>query len=160
MEPPIQMGLAEDQHRRCAAGLFNRTWELMEQSDRSPEQDLEMVHAAHASRWHWGVVGQPVNLARGEWQISRVYAILGRGEPALHHAELYLRMCEEHELSEYDRAFAHESLARAAAVAGDSESVAAHVQYGLAAAEHIEDEKGREWARRNLATVTSEPPAD
>ena len=24
-----------------------------------------MIHAAHASRYHWGEVGEPVNLARG-----------------------------------------------------------------------------------------------
>ena len=159
MDLPIKMGLAEDQHRRCAAGLFNMVWELMEKTDRSPEENEEMVHAAHASRWHWGVVGKPINQARGEWQISRVYAVLGRSEPATHHAEVYLAMCEEHSLPEFDRAFAHEALARAAALEGDAESVATHVQYGLAAAEHIGDEKDREWARRNLGTVTSDPPA-
>ena len=42
-----------------------------------------MLHAAHASRFHWGEVGEPVNFARGEWQISRVYAVLGRPEPAI-----------------------------------------------------------------------------
>ena len=45
-----------------------------------------MIHAAHASRHHWAAVGTGVNLARGEWQISRVYVTLGRGEPALFHA--------------------------------------------------------------------------
>ena len=37
-----------------------------------------MIHAAHASRYHWSQVGTKANLARGEWQVSRVYTVLGR----------------------------------------------------------------------------------
>ena len=39
------------------------------------EDDDRMLHAAHASRFHWGEAPEcrPENLARGEWQISRVY---------------------------------------------------------------------------------------
>ena len=46
--------------RRLATRLFNRVWELLERTGRSPHEDDEMVHAAHASRFHWGVVGEPV----------------------------------------------------------------------------------------------------
>ena len=53
-----------------------------------------MIHAAHASRYHWGEVGDDVNLARGEWQCSRVYAVLGRGEPALWHARRCVEIAE------------------------------------------------------------------
>src|SRR5215211_4699724 len=73
-------------HRRLAAELFNRVWSLLEQTDRSQSDDDTVLHAAHASRFHWGEVGEPVNFARGEWQVSRVYAVLGRSEPALFHA--------------------------------------------------------------------------
>jgi hypothetical protein len=45
-----------------------------------------MLHMAHASRFHWEQVGTPANLARGEWLCSRVYAVLRRPEPCLHHA--------------------------------------------------------------------------
>ena len=73
--------------RQLAVDLFNHVWTLLDTDERTPEQDVEMIHAAHASRHHWGEVGTPVNVARGEWQISRVYATLGRGEPALFHAQ-------------------------------------------------------------------------
>ena len=152
--------LPEDLHRFCAAELFNRTRSLLDSHDRSPEEDAAMIDMAHASRWHWSIVGAPVNLARGSWQISRVNAVLGRAEPARIHAEQYLAECERHALSEFDRAFAHEAIARACACDGDSEGVATHVQYGLAAAEQVESERDREWVRRNLATVTTDPPLD
>ena len=61
-----------------------------------PAQVDEMIHAAHASRFHWsraeGVT--TINLARGEWQCCRVYAVLGRGEPALWHARRCLAYVE------------------------------------------------------------------
>lgn len=158
MNDPFGCGLAEDQHRRCAAALFNGVWSLLEKTDREAADDEVMINAAHASRWHWDVVGTPLNWARGEWQISRVYAVLGCATQAREHAERYLAMCDEHDLPEFDRAFAHESIARAASVAGDSETVAAHLQYGMAAAEAIEADDDRRWVRKNLGTVTADPP--
>ncbi len=75
--PPVAPDLDHATRRALAVGLFNYTWTLLENPNRTPEQDDEMLHAAHASRYHWGEVGEQVNLARGEWQVSRVYAVLG-----------------------------------------------------------------------------------
>jgi len=55
-------------HEEQARTLFNRVWELLEE-DRTPDGDVEMLHAAHASRHHWWAAGAgPVRLLRGEWQ--------------------------------------------------------------------------------------------
>ena len=67
--PPVAPDLDQATRRALAVGLFNHTWTLLENPNRTPEQDDEMLHAAHASRYHWGEVGEPVNLARGEWQV-------------------------------------------------------------------------------------------
>ena len=78
-----------------------------------------MLHAAHASRLHWELSGcEPLNLARGEWQVSRVYAVLGRGEPALHHGWRCKEICERQGIGDFDLAFAYEAVARACAVIG------------------------------------------
>lgn len=58
-------------HRKLATDLYNETWNLMDKTLRSAHGDDLMIHMAHASRCHWHVVGNPVNLARGEWQILR-----------------------------------------------------------------------------------------
>ena len=96
MIPSPPAPLDRDARRRLAADLFNHTWTLMERVDRTAAQDDEMLHCAHASRYHWGEVGEPANLARGEWQCSRVYTVLGRAEPAMWHARRCLAICEEH----------------------------------------------------------------
>ncbi|MEE2680752.1 MAG: hypothetical protein VX641_00080 [Planctomycetota bacterium] len=149
--------IPQDMHQLCASSLFNRTLDQLERTDRAPIDDETMLNMAHASLWHWRVVGRPVNWARGEWLVSRVNSVLNRPESALLHAQNYLGLCDEHQLPEYDRAFAHEAVARAHSIGGDAKGVATHVQYGLAAAEHIKNPDDREWVLRNLGSVTTEP---
>src|SRR5204863_5525705 len=130
--------------RTLAAGLFNHVWTLLETPDRTVEQDDEMVHAAHASRYHWGEVGEKVNLARGEWQCSRVYAVLGRAEPAVHHARRCLELAETAvDAAPWDVPFAYEALARAHAVAGDDDEARRWLTKAREAAEAIEKERDR-----------------
>lgn len=103
--------------RQKGVELFNATWKLI---DSRADDDL-MVHTAHASAYHWAVAPEcaPENRARGEWLISRVYALTGRSEPALHHAHTCLCWCEEHKIADWDLAYAHEAIARARRVAGE-----------------------------------------
>ena len=67
-------------------------------------EDDRMLHMAHASRFHWEAVGTAANLARGEWQCSRVYAVLGRSEPSLHHARRVLEICRLAQIGDWDLA--------------------------------------------------------
>ncbi|URM33597.1 hypothetical protein LLY41_03775 [Cytobacillus firmus] len=62
-----QVLMEKDEHKKLAISLFNKVWDLMENPDRTEEENLEMIHMVHTSRYHWGIVGQPVNLSRGEW---------------------------------------------------------------------------------------------
>jgi hypothetical protein len=88
--------------RQLAAALFNRVWALLEQEARSEAEEAEMIHAAHASTYHWTRISQPVNRARGEWQCSRVYAVLGRPESALFHARKVLEICEPEGIADFE----------------------------------------------------------
>ena len=145
--------IGEAARRRLAADLFNHVWALLDTEGRTPEQDVEMIHAAHASRHHWGEVGTPVNVARGEWQISRVYATLGRGEPALFHAERCLETCTEHGIGDFDLAYAHEALARGYGLAGDHERAADRRLAAELAAAGIAEDADRELMMRDLSTL-------
>lgn len=141
--PSTSFALDPDDQRRLAGALFNRTWELMEKPDRTVAEDDEMVHTAHASRYHWGVVGTPMNHARGEWQCSRVYTVLGRAEPALYHANRCLTLAVDNDLGPFDVGCGHEAMARASRVAGDLKAVAQHVALGDAQAEKVTDAEDR-----------------
>jgi hypothetical protein len=140
-------------HRRFAVECFNTTWALLEKDDRTPAEAEEMIHAAHASRFHWGQVGMAVNYARGEWQIARVYAVLGRGEPALYHAQRCLAACEAHHIGDFDLAYAYESLARAYAVEGLPGKAARYLQLAEEAGEEIANQADREVLLGDLQQV-------
>ncbi len=145
--------------RMLGAQLFNQTWRLLEQEQRSRADDDRMIHTAHASRYHWGQVptATPAHLARGEWQISRVYAVLGRAEPALHHARRVLDICLENGIGDWDLAFAYEALARASAVVPDLDGARGYTDKALAAAEGIAEEEDRDLVLADLETIPGQP---
>ena len=133
--------------------LFNKTWALLETPQPDPD---ELLHCAHASAYHWMEAGGTVaNRARSEWQCSRVYAVLGRGEPALHHARRCLELCESapDEIEEFDLPFAYEALARAYSVAGDEGEAQAWLERARAAGAKIADEDDRVLLESDLSTI-------
>jgi hypothetical protein len=140
-------------HRKQAASLFNLTWDYMEKEDRSPEEDDTMINASHASRYHWQLVGDAKNLSVGEWQLSRVYSILGRAEPAQYHAKRCLCVTEAGDCSPFHVAYAHEAMARSAKVAGDSEAAARHVALAREAAKGIKTQEDRKLVEADLGTI-------
>ena len=140
-------------HRRLGVDLFNHAWSLLEKPDRTPAEDDERLHATHASAYHWSRVGAPENLARGEWQVSRVNAVLGRGEAALHHAQRCLDHCLEHGIGDWDLAYAYEALARAHKVAGDEAGYRRNLELARDAGTRIAEDDDREHLERDLAEL-------
>jgi hypothetical protein len=153
--PPARMPeLDRETERRLASGLYNDVWRLMELPERRPEQDDEMLHAAHASRHHWGRIGKPVNLARGEWLCSRVYAVLRRPEPAIWHASRCLQLLTNLGGGEdWDEAAACEALARAYSVAGDRDESHRWIAKAREALESIANADDRNPIEADLKTI-------
>jgi hypothetical protein len=144
-------------HRRTGVDLFNHVWSLLENPGRTPAEDDEMLHAAHASRHHWAQIGAPVNLARGEWQISRVYSVLGRPEGARYHAQRSLEICQANGIGDFDLAFAYEALARAVSLGGSREEVQHYLGLARQAAEQIAEADDREILLKDLKTIPGDP---
>lgn len=103
-------------HKKTAARTFNGAWDYLEMKDRSPKDDTQMLGLAHASRYHWGLVGTDRNRAVGDWQVSRVYAALGEPKLALRFAKSALSTCRKKGLVDIQPS-AYEGVARAYAVA-------------------------------------------
>ena len=146
-----------EEQRQLAADCFNAAWALIEKPDRTPADDDEMVHCAHAAAYHWHNVGTAANRARGEWQCSRVYAILGRAEPALDHARRCLEIVEASpaEMEEFDLPAAYEALARAHWVAGDLDESRRYAELGREATAKIADEDDRKIIEADFATIVA-----
>ena len=136
-----------------AAQLFNETWRLMEMEGRTRQDDDRMIHAAHASRYHWGHAGTPLNLSIGEWQVSRVYAVLGRAEPALYHGRRALEIARRNRLGRFYLAYAYEALARAAAVDGDRRARNRYLREARRIGAGVRDRDDRRILLEDLATI-------
>ena len=139
--------------RQLAADLFNLVWTLLEQTGRSTEDDDRMLHAAHASRYHWGQVGGPEQLAIGEWQCARVYSVLGRAEPALHHARRCLAISADASVPRWLVASAHEGLARAYLVAGNRDEALRERSAARGVLDEVTDAEDRQVVEDDLASL-------
>lgn len=141
-------------HRQLGVDLFNHTWTLLEQPERTSDEEDEMLGAAHASRYHWSKASTEArHQARGEWQLARVYAVLGRGEPAVYHARRCLDWCGRGEVEDWDVAFAHEALSRAFRAAGDETKAEEHRRRARELGDAISDPEDREQFDKDWATL-------
>jgi hypothetical protein len=120
----------EEAQQHFAKALNGKVWELLEKPDRSKAEDELMIYAAHASCYHWLIVGTGLHHQRAEWLISHVFAELGMAGPALGHASRCLELANElpHLMQDFDWAYAYEAVARANALAGNQEEASRNVQ--------------------------------
>ena len=98
-----------------------QTWNLLERKNRNEQDDMRMVVFAQASLYHWrkSYEFEPINEQRGQYTLSRVHAILGKGKEALAYAEETSKLTIEQDLKDFDLAYSYEALARANAALGN-----------------------------------------
>ena len=113
-------------HRETAAQCFNKTWDYLEKKRRTSKENQMMLHLAHASRYHWGLVGTPRNQAVGDWQTSRVYAAIGEPDLSLHFAKSCFELAQKNKLSDIAPT-SFEAMARAHAVGGNRKLAASYL---------------------------------
>ncbi len=131
-------------HRKMAVETNNGVWPFLDKANPTQEDLEEALHMAHASRYHWSKVGQPINIARAEYVISRVYSAMKRAEPAIYHAKRCLEMTEQAGVKDFDIAFAYEVMTRARALAGrkaDCKKLRALAQKAIDDVKEPEDKK-------------------
>lgn len=125
--------------RKFAFETNHLVWDLLAKGDRTAQEDEKMIHAAHTSRFHWGEIGTPVNLTRGDWMISHVYVVLNQPQMALHYAQSCLEICQEHAIGDFDIAYAYEAMARAFAALGQKADSQKYLALAQEAGEHIQN---------------------
>jgi hypothetical protein len=141
-----------DAHREWGKRANMRVWALL--GDGVPADDAtarEAVDAAHASQWHWQYAGGELEHQRGEWLLSRVYAVTGDGPAALRHAQRCWAITETEGYEDFDRAYACEALARAYSVNGDSVAAQEWRARATAAGALIADDEDRKIFDSDLA---------
>ncbi len=137
-------------HKKFAVQSNNEVWDLLSKESRTEQEDENLVHAAHASHYHWSKIGKPINVQRGHWLISHVYAVLNEPDQALYHAKKCLSLTEEHGFVDFDLAYAYEAMARANAAAGNESETTKYLKMARDSAEKIEVEEDRQLFNSDL----------
>lgn len=89
----------------------------------------------------------------GSGRCSRAYAVLGRGEPSLHHARRSLEICEANDLRDFHITAAYEAMARAHATARDTTALREWKAKAKAALDNVADADDREIMSGDVATL-------
>ena len=144
---------AEAVHRYFAAHCFNRAWDLIEKKDRTSEDDRLLVALNQASIYHW--LQRPdcgdKQLSVGFWQASRIQSLLGNAIEARRQAEVC--MSYSGELEPFYLGYAHEALARAAKVAGDTTLSRSHKEKATKLAADIGEKDARDLLLKDLDSI-------
>lgn len=114
-----------DLHRWFGTNLNNGTWNAIADGSVGPQSSADdrelFLYSAYASAYHWRIVGNQANAARGEHLISRAASVVGEPDVALRHARRCLEIIERNpgEVADWDAPFGYEALARAYAGLGE-----------------------------------------
>lgn len=119
-DPPVPTAEeAATWQRRLASQANNRAWTLAEAPARSPAEDDEMLHAAHAAMHLWSIVGDDGHRAHAHQLLAHVHALLGHAGEASRFLARSQPQFLESEAAPWERALAHAVAAHVAAVCGE-----------------------------------------
>lgn len=144
----------QEAHKYFSADCFNKTWDNMDKDgNRSTEENMEMLHTAIASLWHWSQREDVTheNLSIGYWQVSRVYCLIKQpynarryGLPSLQYAR---------DLSPFLKGYAYETLARAEMIANNRVIMKVYLEKAHEALAQIGDEEDRQALAKDLESI-------
>ncbi len=151
-KPDLDLSTA---HQYFSSDCFNKAWDLIEKSDRTPEEDEEMIRLNQTSIWHWTQREDcsPTNMSVGYWQASRIYAVLGQVDNARRYGQLCLEISRGEDVAPFYLGYAYEALGRAEMVGGNREAMASYVGQARETAEKIADADEKQWLLSDLETI-------
>jgi hypothetical protein len=144
--------------KRLASQANNRAWTLAEMLHRSPEEDEEMLQAAHAAMYFWKIVGKPSNHAHAAQLLAHVYALLKLPGPAAQYLNKSLPHFTQQDCAPWELAFAHAVAANVASAEGNAAAYAKHYADAEAFAAQITDPETREMLNATLRVVSAPNP--
>lgn len=145
--------------RRLAAQANNRAWRLSESTTRSPAENEEMLHAAHAAMHLWSIVGNENNKAHASQLLAHVHALLGQRKPAAAYQAPAWAYFRSGEREAWEVALTHAVAANVAACGRDDVAHRRHYLEAQALIEALPDPEDRAILLASLAVVPVPPPA-
>jgi hypothetical protein len=148
----------EEVHRSLAVSCFNECWTLIDKPDRTADETETMVLLAAASLWHWTRRAdcQPLNLAVGYWQVSRVHALAGQTQAARWYGHRSLEVSRQAALPPFYLGYAYEALARAEIADHATAPAAALLTEAYTALARVADDEEKQLLQRDLEDLTKQ----
>jgi hypothetical protein len=115
------LGMTSIDDKALASQLFNRCWELLEQDERSEDDNVELLTSALTSRFHWLIAGGPEQWIVSDWMVARAAGATGSFDTALRFALRAYEAARTNESPDWLVASSAEGVARAYAEAGNAE---------------------------------------
>jgi len=145
----------EAAHQFFAAQCFNAAWDLIENPNRTAQEDEEMLRLSLASHWHWTQRNDYTATTQSiaHWQTARIYALLGQGDNARHYAQMCLQAGQNQGVAPIYLAYAYEALARAEAVAGNKKQMTLYLGEARQIANSIAESDSKQQLLDDLATI-------
>jgi hypothetical protein len=145
-------------HKYFSVNCFNQAWDLIDKTERTPEEDEEMIRLSFASHYHWSQRDDYSNTSSSIalWQISRIYAILGRADNAKWYGQMCLEVSQEEGVTPFFLGYAYEALARAEATGGNEEEMQAFLNDARTTAEKIKEADEKNMLLDDLNTIQLE----
>lgn len=139
--------------KKLASAANNRAWTLSEQTARTPDEDAEMLGAAHTSRYLWQLIGTERNFVLGDLLLGHVYGLLGQGELALNYARGAHDYFASQNSEPWEMTLAHAAMASACHAAGDSGLHRTYFDLAMKSADQIRDKVERDIVDATLAVI-------
>ena len=142
-------------HKYFSVNCFNRAWDLIDKTDRTPEEDEELIRLSLASHYHWTQRDDYSNTKAsiGFWQTSRVYALLGQSDNARRYGQLCLSASQGEEVPPFYLGYAYEALARAEATGGNEGEMQSYLDKVKNTAEEIKEADEKKMLLEDLKTI-------
>jgi hypothetical protein len=145
----------EQIHQQLSTACFNQCWDLIDKTDRAPEDVENMLLLSYASLWHWKQRPDqtPTNLSVGYWQASRVNALAGLADTAEWFARRCLEVSVTNLLPPFYVGYAYEAAARASLVRGARDRALEQLRAAGKELAKVTDEEERKLLQADLAQL-------
>lgn len=142
-------------HKYFSVNCFNSAWDLIDKTERNPQEEEDMIRLSLASHYHWTQRDDysSTGASIGHWQTARIYAILGQAENARRYGQLCLEASQAEGVPPFFLGYAYEALARAEATGEDREKSEAFIDKAKTVAERIQKPEDRKQLLDDLETI-------
>lgn len=139
--------------KKKAIEFFNKTWDYIDKTDRTKEEDLTMIDFAFKSKYYWSLIGDEINFVRSDWQISRVFAEANLLEAALYYSKKCLEDTLKLGLNDFDLFFAYEANVRVYNLLGFNEEKLKYHELALKSIDTISKKEDKDYCLSELNNI-------